>query len=84
VESARARPRSGPSIAPVPLADVSRVLCLAAHPDDLDFGAAGTVAGWAAAGLEVTFLLCTRGEQGGFDDEDVVAMRLNPPTIPLC
>jgi LmbE family N-acetylglucosaminyl deacetylase len=54
----------------VPLddADVQRVLCVAAHPDDLDFGAAGTVATWTRAGLQVTYLLCTRGDQGGFDD----------------
>ena len=51
-----------------PLDDVTRVLCVAAHPDDLDFGAAGTIAGWVDAGLEVTYLLCTRGDQGGFDD----------------
>ena len=48
--------------------DVQRVLCVAAHPDDLDFGAAGTVATFTRAGLEVTYLLCTRGDQGGFDD----------------
>jgi LmbE family N-acetylglucosaminyl deacetylase len=49
-------------------ADVQRVLCVAAHPDDLEFGASGTVAGWTGAGLEVTYLLCTRGDQGGFDE----------------
>ena len=48
--------------------DVQRVLCVAAHPDDLDFGASGTLAGWVDAGLEVTYLLCTRGDQGGFDE----------------
>ena len=54
----------------VPLddSDVQRVLCVAAHPDDLDFGACGTVATWTRAGIEVTYLLCTRGDQGGFDD----------------
>jgi LmbE family N-acetylglucosaminyl deacetylase len=54
----------------VPLDDseVSRILCVAAHPDDLDFGAAGTTATWTAAGIAVTYLLCTRGDQGGFDD----------------
>jgi LmbE family N-acetylglucosaminyl deacetylase len=54
----------------VPLddADVQRVLCVAAHPDDLDFGASGTVATWTRAGLRVTYLLCTRGDQGGFDE----------------
>jgi LmbE family N-acetylglucosaminyl deacetylase len=54
----------------VPLDDsqVTRALCIAAHPDDLDFGASCTIAGWVDRGLKVTYLLCTRGEQGGFDD----------------
>jgi LmbE family N-acetylglucosaminyl deacetylase len=39
-----------------------------AHPDDVDFGAAGTVAGWVDAGIEVAYLLVTRGDAGGFDD----------------
>jgi len=57
-----------PSPPPLPDRDISRVLCVAAHPDDLDFGAAGTIAGFVDAGLAVTCLLCTRGDQGGFDD----------------
>ncbi len=52
---------------PLTDAEVERALVVTAHPDDADFGAAGTIAGWAAAGIEVTLLLCTRGEQGGFD-----------------
>jgi len=46
---------------------VSRALVIAAHPDDVDFGAAGTVATWAAEGTEVTYCLCTNGDAGGFD-----------------
>ncbi len=53
---------------PLPDAEVERALVVAAHPDDADFGAAGTIAGWVDAGVSVTLLLCTRGEQGGFDD----------------
>ncbi|MGH3736662.1 MAG: PIG-L deacetylase family protein [Micromonosporaceae bacterium] len=53
---------------PQPLPDVHRVLAVFAHPDDIDFGAAGTIAGWVDAGIEVTYLLVTRGEAGGFDD----------------
>jgi LmbE family N-acetylglucosaminyl deacetylase len=45
-----------------------RVLAVAAHPDDLDFGASGTIASWVAAGAEATYLVITRGDQGGFDD----------------
>jgi LmbE family N-acetylglucosaminyl deacetylase len=46
---------------------VERALVIAAHPDDVDFGAAGTVATWAAEGTEVTYCLCTNGDAGGFD-----------------
>ncbi len=49
-------------------ADISRVLAIAAHPDDLDFGAAGTIAGWTAAGLEVVYCIVTDGDAGGFDE----------------
>jgi LmbE family N-acetylglucosaminyl deacetylase len=55
-----------PSATPLP--DVQRVLCVHAHPDDVDFGCAGTVAGWVDAGIEVAYLLVTRGDAGGFDD----------------
>jgi LmbE family N-acetylglucosaminyl deacetylase len=53
---------------PIPDADVERVLLVAAHPDDIDFGAAGTVATFTDAGIAVTYLVCTYGDQGGFDD----------------
>jgi LmbE family N-acetylglucosaminyl deacetylase len=39
-----------------------------AHPDDVDFGAAGSVARWVDDGLVVGYLLVTRGDAGGFDD----------------
>jgi LmbE family N-acetylglucosaminyl deacetylase len=38
-----------------------------AHPDDVDFGSAGTVAAFTAAGLEVTYCIATSGEAGGSD-----------------
>ena len=44
-----------------------RALVVVAHPDDIDFGAAGTIAGWTDEGIEVTYLLCTAGDAGGFD-----------------
>jgi LmbE family N-acetylglucosaminyl deacetylase len=48
--------------------DIQRALVVGAHPDDIDFGCVGTVAQWVAAGVEVTYLLVTRGDQGGFDE----------------
>jgi LmbE family N-acetylglucosaminyl deacetylase len=44
--------------------DWTRALCIAAHPDDLEYGAAAAVAVWTAAGREVAYLLVTRGEAG--------------------
>jgi LmbE family N-acetylglucosaminyl deacetylase len=46
---------------------VARVLVITAHPDDVDFGAAGTVAQWTDAGLDVSYCIVTNGEAGGSD-----------------
>ena len=48
--------------------EVRRALVIAAHPDDIDFSAAGTVARWTDAGIEVTYCLVTDGDAGGFDE----------------
>lgn len=47
---------------------VTRVLVVTAHPDDVDFGAGGTIAALTDAGLDVTYCICTDGDAGGFDD----------------
>ena len=44
-----------------------RVLVVAAHPDDIEFGAAGTVARWVAEGARVRYVLVTRGDKGSDD-----------------
>lgn len=44
-----------------------RALVVAAHPDDAEFGAGGTVARWTAAGVAVRYLVVTRGEKGTDD-----------------
>jgi LmbE family N-acetylglucosaminyl deacetylase len=57
---------------------IERVLCFSAHPDDIDFGAAGTVAAWTAAGVEVSYCIMTDGDAGGFDPEqreEIVRLR---------
>jgi len=60
-------------------AEISRVLAITAHPDDVDFSAAGTVARWTEAGLEVVYCIVTDGDAGGFDEgfprEDMPARR---------
>ncbi|MDQ0633272.1 LmbE family N-acetylglucosaminyl deacetylase [Arthrobacter pascens] len=57
---------------------VGRVLCFAAHPDDIDFGAAGTIAAWTAAGVQVSYCIMTDGDAGGFDPAqraEIIALR---------
>ncbi len=46
---------------------IERALVVTAHPDDVDFGAAGTVANLTDAGVAVMYCLVTDGEAGGFD-----------------
>ena len=48
---------------------ISRILVIAAHPDDIDFSAAGTIAGWTDSGIEVTYCVVTDGDAGGFDQD---------------
>ena len=43
------------------------VLVVGAHPDDIDFGASGTVATWTDAGARVVYCIVTDGDAGGFD-----------------
>lgn len=52
---------------PMPDSEVSRILVVTAHPDDVDFGAAGTVAQWTRSGIEVAYGIVTNGDAGGFD-----------------
>jgi LmbE family N-acetylglucosaminyl deacetylase len=47
--------------------EIERILVVTAHPDDVDFGAAGTVATWTDAGIAVTYCIVTNGDAGGFD-----------------
>ena len=47
--------------------EVGRILVIAAHPDDVDFGAAGTIAGWTDKGIEVIYCIVTDGDAGGHD-----------------
>jgi LmbE family N-acetylglucosaminyl deacetylase len=47
---------------------IERILVVTAHPDDVDFGCAGSVAVWTDAGIEVSYCIVTSGEAGGFDD----------------
>jgi len=47
--------------------DVERILVVTAHPDDVDFAAAGSVAVWTGRGIEVSYCIATDGDAGGSD-----------------
>ena len=50
-------------------------LAIGAHPDDVEFGAGGTLAKWAAAGCVVHHLVLTDGSKGTWDaSADTVAL----------
>lgn len=46
---------------------MERALVIAAHADDIEFSAAGTVARWVAEGADVAYVLCTDGSKGTSD-----------------
>ena len=48
----------------------AKALAVVAHPDDIDFGMAGTIAALTAAGTEVVYAIATSGEAGPPEDMD--------------
>ncbi len=49
----------------IDLTGIERVLAVTAHPDDVDFGWAGSVATMTDAGIDVTYCIVTDGDAGG-------------------
>ncbi|MGB8859783.1 MAG: PIG-L deacetylase family protein [Ilumatobacteraceae bacterium] len=47
--------------------EIERLLVVMAHPDDVDFGSAGTMATLTGEGVQVTYCLVTDGDAGGSD-----------------
>lgn len=64
--------------------EVERVLVVTAHPDDVDFGVAGSVAVWTDAGVTVAYCIVTDGDAGGSDPSvsrtDMAAIRRQEQT----
>lgn len=49
--------------------EIERAMVVYAHPDDAEFGSAGTAAKWARAGVEVVYCMVTNGASGSSDPE---------------
>ncbi|HXG35346.1 MAG TPA: PIG-L deacetylase family protein [Dehalococcoidia bacterium] len=57
--------------------DNKRALVVAAHPDDAEFGCAGTAFLWSQDGWEFHYLICTDGSKGT-DDPEMTPDKLVP------
>lgn len=66
-------PQDAAGLPPVPDTDWTRVLCIVAHPDDMEYGTSAAVATWTRRGIEVTYALLTAGEAGMAEPPEVVA-----------
>ena len=44
--------------------ELAPLLAFGAHPDDIEFGCGGVIAGETSAGRRVHFVVCSRGEAG--------------------
>lgn len=55
---------TAPTLPALPDDEWSRILCVVAHPDDMEYGASAAVAHWTRQGKTVAYLLLTTGEAG--------------------
>jgi LmbE family N-acetylglucosaminyl deacetylase len=55
---------AGMTLPALPDESFRRVLCVVAHPDDMEYGTSAAVAKWTSRGVDVGYLLLTRGEAG--------------------
>ncbi len=57
----------------------AQVMVITPHPDDAEYGAAGTVARWAKEGTKIVYVVCTNGNKGSGDvnakPEELAAIR---------
>lgn len=68
---------SEPELQPLDEDGIETVLCVVAHPDDIEYGTSAAVARWTDDGKSVSYYLLTRGEAGieGMDPVDAAPAR---------
>lgn len=57
-------PGMPPQLEPLDESTFQSVMCVVAHPDDIEYGLSAAVDKWVKAGKTVTYLLASRGESG--------------------
>ena len=48
-------------------AKIAQVMVVTPHPDDAEYGVAGTVVRWVSQGKEIVYVVCTNGDKGTSD-----------------
>lgn len=51
------------------MTEPAHVIVVTPHPDDAEFGVAGTVARWTSDGRDVIYVVCTNGDKGSSDPD---------------
>lgn len=51
------------------MTDPVHAMVITPHPDDAEFGVAGTVVRWAREGKDVVYVVCTNGDKGTSDPD---------------
>ena len=75
------RGRSNGAQPPLPALDAEgpkTLMAIMAHPDDIDFSSAGSIARWCAEGWTVYYVLATSGDKGTHENhtrQELAAMR---------
>jgi LmbE family N-acetylglucosaminyl deacetylase len=63
----------------LPMVTAADIMVITPHPDDAEFGVAGTVATWTRAGKQVIYVVCTNGDKGSsnpsLNPEQLVTLR---------
>jgi len=54
---------------------LAHVLVVTPHPDDAEYGVAGTVARWTNEGRTVVYVVCTNGDKGTSDRENLLGVK---------
>jgi LmbE family N-acetylglucosaminyl deacetylase len=69
-------PEAPEPLLPLP-EDWQRALCIVAHPDDIEYGAAAAVARWTGQGKDIAYCIVTSGEAGidGMHPDECRAVR---------
>jgi LmbE family N-acetylglucosaminyl deacetylase len=60
---------------------IAQVVVVTPHPDDAEYGVAGTVVRWVSQGKEVVYVVCTNGDKGTSDATPIRVWRIHLSSV---